>query len=205
MIINEYGYDVIKVDGVIKIIPRKPPKKSPEKPLVSKKKRHKEPWRDKLPSKKSFERLKAKNEDLKSQVKFLKSEIKALNKNFKSEIKTLNKKIDELSSVEIKITELTQYGAQAKNRGKWNRIKKGKCSAKTCIEFMGCDFHSFRLYMQSRFVDGMSWDNYGEWEYDHKIPMSSFDLTVASERDACNHYTNIQPLWKWENAAKGNR
>ena len=54
----------------------------------------------------------------------------------------------------------------------------------------------------------MSWDNYGDWEIDHIIPVNyshkhnNPTLSVIQSR---LHYTNTQPLWKSENMAKGNR
>ena len=56
--------------------------------------------------------------------------------------------------------------------------------------------------MKIKFVDGMSWDNYGEWEIDHIRPCASFDLTDVGEQLKCFHYTNLQPLWMIDNIIK---
>jgi len=49
----------------------------------------------------------------------------------------------------------------------------------------------------------MSWENYGEWELDHKVPISL--ATTVEEIYSLNHYTNFQPLWASDNKSKGNR
>jgi len=60
----------------------------------------------------------------------------------------------------------------------------------------------FKSYIEGMFKDGMSWSNHGEWHIDHIVPVSWF---VKNHQDpyVCNHYTNLQPLWKHENLAKG--
>ena len=57
--------------------------------------------------------------------------------------------------------------------------------------------------IESKFKEGMFWENYGEWEIDHIIPVSYFDLenTLPS---VVNALDNLQPLWKLENIKKGN-
>jgi hypothetical protein len=77
-----------------------------------------------------------------------------------------------------------------------------KKSSKTA-RILGCTYEEFKIYMQNQFTDGMTWENYGEWEYDHKIPAS-----WAKDEDEIiklNHYTNFQPLWKIDNIKKGNK
>ena len=66
--------------------------------------------------------------------------------------------------------------------------------------YLGCSTHDFRLYISSKFQDGMTWENYGEWHLDHIVPVSS----AESEQDIIdlNHYTNFQPLWKNANMHK---
>jgi len=85
-------------------------------------------------------------------------------------------------------------------------IKKqlGSKAYKT-IELLGCSIQTAREYIEKQFKDGMTWENHGEWEIDHKIPLSSFDLTKSEEQKKAFHYTNLQPLsWK-ENRIKSNR
>lgn len=40
---------------------------------------------------------------------------------------------------------------------------------------------------------------------DHIKPVSGFDLTKISEQKACFNFTNLQPLWAFDNLSKGDR
>ena len=69
-------------------------------------------------------------------------------------------------------------------------------------DLLGCSLDELKAHLESRFSDGMSWDNYGAWEIDHIRPLSAFDLTdLAQLRGAC-HFLNLQPLWKADNRRK---
>lgn len=67
-------------------------------------------------------------------------------------------------------------------------------------EILGCSYEEFKKYIEDRFLEWMSWDNYGKyngllnygWDIDHIIPVSS----SKTEEDIIrlNHYTNLQPL-----------
>jgi hypothetical protein len=82
--------------------------------------------------------------------------------------------------------------------------KKGyhKFESKT-KDIIGIGFNEFKLYMESKFVDGMNWENRSEWHIDHIVPLS----TAKSEQEliALSHYTNLQPLWAMDNLKKGNK
>ena len=79
--------------------------------------------------------------------------------------------------------------------------KKKKASH---VKDLGCTFSFLVKYIETRFVDGMSWDNYGDsWSIDHVKPMASFNLAKKSEQKKACHYTNLQPMFSLENIAKG--
>ena len=52
---------------------------------------------------------------------------------------------------------------------------------------------------------GMTWDNFGDWEIDHKIPVSVFLSRGETRPRIINALSNLQPLWKEENRSKGAR
>lgn len=83
-------------------------------------------------------------------------------------------------------------------------VRRGHKSAQT-EELLGITFLEFSKYLESKFQQGMSWKNYGDWEIDHIIPLASFNLTLAEEQKKAFHYTNTQPLWKQENRQKSAR
>jgi len=71
---------------------------------------------------------------------------------------------------------------------------------------LGCDIKFLRAYLETRFEEGMTWDNYGSgWHIDHVKPLASFDLSKKSEQLKANHYTNLQPLWASDNLLKGDK
>ncbi|CAH6418216.1 Hypothetical protein HVR_LOCUS83, partial [uncultured virus] len=75
---------------------------------------------------------------------------------------------------------------------------------KKTLEYLGCDIQTFRAHIESKFTLGMSWDNYGKWEIDHTIPIK-YDNPSLEQVITRLHWKNTQPMWKPENASKGNR
>jgi len=73
------------------------------------------------------------------------------------------------------------------------------------IKIIGCSTEELKKHIESQFMDGMSWDNYGYygWHIDHKTPLSS----SKTEEDVLllSHYTNLQPLWAEDNIKKSNK
>ena len=60
-----------------------------------------------------------------------------------------------------------------------------------------------KLHLESLFIDGMSWENWGEWHIDHKIPVSKFDKETPMS--IVNNLNNLQPLWALDNLSKSNK
>jgi len=70
-------------------------------------------------------------------------------------------------------------------------------------DLLGCDIRFFKNYLESKFIDGMSWNNRGKiWEIDHIIPCSKFDLREIEQQKTCFHYTNLQPMFVGDNRRK---
>lgn len=85
----------------------------------------------------------------------------------------------------------------------WCALNISKCSV-SAVNDLGCSISDFKIHISSLFDEEMTWDNYGEWQIDHVVPLSKFDLTDEDQiRKACN-YTNLQPMWAEENASKRN-
>lgn len=87
-------------------------------------------------------------------------------------------------------------------RGSLRKVLRGQRKTSSVLIYLGCSMEFFRGYLESKFTDGMSWENYGKWHIDHIIPSISFDMTKESDRHKCFHYTNLQPLWASDNCSK---
>jgi hypothetical protein len=70
---------------------------------------------------------------------------------------------------------------------------------------VGCTRDEFRSHIENLFQEGMTWINHGNdgWEFDHIIPINSFDLTDPEQVLKCYNYKNYQPLWRSQNMEKG--
>jgi hypothetical protein len=78
--------------------------------------------------------------------------------------------------------------------------KKGKT-----MELVGCSKDALNKHLYSKFTEGMTWENYGEWHIDHIRPCASFNLEDPEEQKKCFHWTNLQPLWAKDNIIKSDR
>lgn len=87
-----------------------------------------------------------------------------------------------------------------------NALKTNSKSSKT-IDLLGCDIVFLKQYLESKFKDGMCWENYGlkGWHIDHIKPCSLFDFKNIEEQKQCFHYTNLQPLSAIDNLIKGKK
>jgi len=83
-------------------------------------------------------------------------------------------------------------------------LRRNHKSAKT-MELTGCTMEFLRAYLESKFEDGMSWDNYGVWHIDHIIACANFNMADPEQQRICFHYTNLQPMWGEQNLKKGAR
>jgi hypothetical protein len=90
-------------------------------------------------------------------------------------------------------------------RDRFRGIYDVGCSAEVLVFFIETQF-----YPNPRTGEEMSWSNYGRrdetsegWEVDHIKPLSMFDLADSDQFMQASHVSNLQPLWKLDNVAKG--
>lgn len=67
------------------------------------------------------------------------------------------------------------------------------------------DWNDVLDYLETFFDADMTWKNIRQWDLDHRLPVSAFDLTNPAHRKACFHVTNLRPMWWWDNRRKGTR
>jgi len=84
---------------------------------------------------------------------------------------------------------------------KFRKIKKNN----TTINLIGCSPLELKKILESKFTNGMSWENYGYygWHIDHEIPLSS--AKEIEDIYKLFHYTNLQPMWGTDNMKKGKK
>ena len=86
----------------------------------------------------------------------------------------------------------------------FNRACKGKYKKSLPTETMlCCSMDFFTKYIESKFLDGMTFDNYGLWHLDHIKPIAN--CNNLEDIIKYNHYTNFQPLWAKDNILKSNK
>jgi len=92
-----------------------------------------------------------------------------------------------------------------------NHCLKGNKNGHPCETLVDYSIKELIAHLESKFTEGMSWENYGKgkykWNLDHKIPVCKWDITsidCQALRD-CWALDNLQPLWAIRNLQKGNR
>jgi hypothetical protein len=85
-------------------------------------------------------------------------------------------------------------------RSKINKIL-GSNREKT-FDLIGCTPIELKLHIEGQFKENMCWENHGPmgWHIDHIMPLSS--AKNEDELKKLCHYTNLQPLWWFENLEK---
>jgi hypothetical protein len=133
-------------------------------------------------------------EDNKDKLKIQK---KKWRENNKDKLKIQKKKYRKIKKETDPIYRLYQLiSSTIRKSFNYNGFKKNSRT----YEIIGISFEEFKLYIESKFEDWMTWENRGlyngelnyGWDIDHIIPLS----TAETEEDIIklNHYTNLQPL-----------
>lgn len=72
------------------------------------------------------------------------------------------------------------------------------------IDYIGCSPVQLKHHIESKFRDGMTWENHGSvWHIDHIIPISI--AKTEHQVYELSHYTNLQPLLVKENLSKNDK
>lgn len=70
-------------------------------------------------------------------------------------------------------------------------------------ELLGTSYDVVKAHIEQQFKENMTWQNYGDWHVDHIVPLAS--AKDLDELVALCHYSNLQPLWAYENIAKSDK
>jgi len=180
--------------------------------------------------KKCGDRKKERNRIIKEQKRIQKENekkelmrLKSLEKQRKIDLKNEKIKLREIEKQRQK--EISKLKKRERDKQKWKRkwetkehfaikvrlrnlirnsfSRKGYSKSSKTNDILGIDYNGLIEYIQSKFQDGMTWENRGSWHIDHIIPLSS----AKNEEDIIKlcHYTNLQPLWAKDNLMKGDK
>jgi len=102
------------------------------------------------------------------------------------------------------------YKLKVLMRGRLNKVLDRKKQSKRFTKELGCTFDELVVHLESQFYpdsktgEVMGWDNHSidGWHVDHIKPLYEFDLYDDGQFKKAAHYTNLQPLWWWENLEK---
>lgn len=97
------------------------------------------------------------------------------------------------------------FRIKEKLRTRLSRAVSRNRETPSAVRDLGCSIRELKLYLENRFIEGMSWDNYGKWHIDHIVPLNSFDLKNPEELKKAIHYSNLQPLWESDNKRKSDK
>jgi len=91
----------------------------------------------------------------------------------------------------------------------WCAFKNNNWKKEGSVKLLGAEYETVVEYLESLFLENMSWDNYGRcvegdcnnyWHIDHIIPLNT--AKTKEELEILCHYTNLQPLWAIDNLSK---
>ena len=97
-------------------------------------------------------------------------------------------------------------------RNRQKQVLKGIASTN---KGLGCSGEELRVYLEVQFLDGMTFNNYGNkrdcWSIDHILPLTSYERDENDNWDVNSeynkrliHYTNLRPMWHIDNIKKSN-
>ena len=88
-----------------------------------------------------------------------------------------------------------------------NDSLRGNKNGRHWEDLVGYKLNDLKKHLEKQFTNGMSWDNYGQWHIDHRIPISAFNFKNYRDIDfhKCWSLDNLQPLWSIDNLKKYNK
>ena len=96
-----------------------------------------------------------------------------------------------------------EYCIKERLRARIRKMVNSKNAFKhySSFDLLGCSFEEFKTHIIKQFYGDMSWDK-KNFELDHIIPCSWFDLKNPKHQKICFNYKNIQPLTHDDNSKK---
>lgn len=63
----------------------------------------------------------------------------------------------------------------------------------------------FVAHIERMFLDGMTWENHGEWHIDHIVPIAHLIKNGVTDPAKVNCLSNLRPVWASDNLRKGDK
>ncbi len=105
------------------------------------------------------------------------------------------------ASNKLKTDPIFKMKRNLRNRTWYAFKNKGFKKDVRTVEVLGANWDIVERHIERQFKEGMNWENQGEWHIDHIIPLAS--ANTEEDLKILFHYTNLQPLWAYENISKG--
>jgi hypothetical protein len=80
--------------------------------------------------------------------------------------------------------------------GCWMKRKTHGGSYLSKQDIIGYRWIDLMRHIESQFEPHMTWDNWGEWHIDHRIPITWFNYERTEDLKKCYALTNLMPRWK---------
>jgi hypothetical protein len=90
----------------------------------------------------------------------------------------------------------------------WQLLKeRGIKKTNKTFNLLDYSIEELMTHLEALFTTGMTWDNYGEWHVDHKLPITYFNISEMGDEEfmRCWSLDNLQPMWGIENIRKSNK
>lgn len=84
-------------------------------------------------------------------------------------------------------------------------VHSGDVKKESTYDMLGYNNKELKEHLESLFIEGMTWDNYGEWHIDHIVPVSWWFENGVTDPSQINSLFNLQPLWAEDNLKKSNK
>jgi hypothetical protein len=80
-------------------------------------------------------------------------------------------------------------------------------NTRSTFDLLGYTLEELMKHLESQFLPGMTWNNYGEWHIDHIKPDSLFNYGTTEDEGFKKSWSleNLQPLWAKDNLRKSNK
>ena len=122
-----------------------------------------------------------------------------------------NRELDRIRSLESKkratVKQKLKTRIATNLRSRIRKALQKEQKTGSAVRDLGCSIVDFKQHLESKFTEGMTWDNYGRngWHIDHIKPLASFDLEDLEKFKKACHYSNLQPLWAKDNLKKSDK